>query len=104
MCNFTNNQLVSDDGAILKIFSDKVSIINCTFANNNSTAISLSSAYLNLYGNILFENNTARLGGAMKVNEASLIFVYDGTHVRFVNNRAEEKGGAIYAKTSDFFS
>ena len=100
MCNFTNNQLVSDDGAILKIFSDKVSIINCTFANNNSTAISLSSAYLNLYGNILFENNTARLGGAMKINEASLIFVYDGTHVRFVNNRAEEKGGAIYAKTS----
>ena len=36
----------------------------------------------------------------MKINEASLVFVYRGTHVRFINNRAEEKGGAIYVKTS----
>ena len=99
MCNFTNNRLTNDDGAILKIFSDKVSITNCRFTNNNSTAISLSSAYLNLYGNILFENNTARLGGAMKVNEALLIFINNDTHVRFVNNRAKDRGGAIYVKT-----
>ena len=100
MCSFRNNTLLNDYGAILNIHSDEVSLINSTFTGNNSTAISLSSAYLNLYGNILFENNTARLGGAMKINEASLIFVYRGTHVRFINNRAVEKGGAIYVKTS----
>ena len=100
MCSFKSNILLNDYGAILKIYSDKVSLIDSTFTGNNSTAISLSSAYLNLHGNILFENNSARLGGAMKINEASLIFVYRGTHVRFINNRAEEKGGAIYVKTS----
>ena len=100
MCSFKRNTLLNDYGAILKIYSDKVSLINSTFTGNNSTAISLTSAYLNLYGDILFENNSARLGGAMKINEASLVFVYEGTHVRFINNRAEEKGGAIYVKTS----
>ena len=100
ICSFKNNTLFNEDGAILKIYSDKVLLINCTFNGNNSTAISLSSAYLNLYGNILFENNSARFGGAMKIIEASLVFVYHGTHVSFINNRAEEKGGAIYVKTS----
>ena len=100
MCNFRNNTLLNDYGAILKIYSDKVSLINSNFTENNSTAISLTSAYLNLYGNILFENNSARLGGAMKINEASIVFVYRGTNVSFINNRAEEKGGAIYVKTS----
>ena len=100
LCNFTNNRLTNHDGAVIVIISDKVSLINCIFTGNNSTAIALNSAYLNLYGNILFENNTARLGGAMKINEASLIFIHNGTQVSFINNRAEEKGGAIYVKTS----
>ncbi|MCG8626828.1 MAG: hypothetical protein MJE68_33105, partial [Proteobacteria bacterium] len=102
MCSFKSNAVTvhNDYGAILKIYSDKISLIDSTFTGNNSTAISLSSAYLNLYGNISFENNSARLGGAMKINEASLVFVYEGTHVHFINNRAEEKGGAIYVKTS----
>ena len=100
MCSFRNNTLLNDYGAILMIYSDKVSLINSTFTGNNSTAISLTSAYLNLYGNILFKNNSARLGGAMKINEASIVFVYRGTNVSFINNRAEEKGGAIYVKTS----
>ena len=99
MCSFKNN-ILANDGAILTIYSDKVSMTNCTFTDNNATAISLSSAYLNLYGNIFFENNTGKLGGAMKINEASLIFISNGTHVRFVNNRAKEKGGAIFVKTS----
>ena len=99
-CNFTNNRLKNGDGTVLIINSDKVSLINCTLTGNNSTAISLNNAYLDLYGNILFENNTVKLGGAMKINEGSLIFVHNNTKVSFVNNRAEEKGGAIYVKTS----
>ena len=99
-CNFTNNRLKNGDGTVLIINSDKVSLINCTLTGNNSTAISLNNAYLDLYSNTLFENNTAKLGGAMKINEGSLIFVHNNTKVSFVNNRAEEKGGAIYVKTS----
>ena len=98
LCNFTNNRLANDDGAVVSICSDKVSLMDCTFTGSSSTAISLSNAYLDLYGNILFENNTADLGGAMKINEASLIFIHNGIHVRFINNRAK-KGGAIYVKT-----
>ena len=99
-CNFTNNRLKHDDGSVLTINSDKVSLINCTFTSNNSTAISLNNTYLDLYGNTLFQSNTAKLGGAMKINEASLIFVHNDTKVSFINNRAEKRGGATYVKTS----
>ena len=99
-CNFTSNRLKNGDGAVIMVYSDRVSLINCTFIDSASTAISLSNAYLHLHGNILFKNNKAKVGGAMKVNEASLIFIHSHTHVQFINNRAEKKGGAIYVKTS----
>ena len=39
LCNFINNRLTNDDGAVVVIFLDKVSLINCIFTGNNSTAI-----------------------------------------------------------------
>ena len=101
LCNFTNDRLSNYGVAVVMIYSHKVSLTNYMFTGNNSTAISLSSCVSQpkwLY--ILFENNIAKFGGAMKVNEASFILINNDTHVHFINNRAEVKGGAIYVKTS----
>ena len=95
---FTNNYVpLNIDGPILDFISVEVSVTNCTFSSSNSSSISLRNTYLNLYGDIQFENNTARAGGALKVCEASLMYVHTGAHVRFIENSAQ-KGGAIYVQ------
>ena len=98
MCSFENNFMPSnEDGPILDFISIDVMMINCRIVGSNSTAMALRNTYLNLLGDILFENNSARVGGALKVCEASLVFVHNGTHIRFINNSAQ-KGGAIYVQ------
>ena len=100
MCSFEHNFMPSnEDGPILDFIYIDVMMINCRIVGSNSTAISLRNTYLNLLGDILFENNSARVGGALKVCEASLIFVHNRTHVHFINNSAQ-KGGAIYVQQS----
>lgn len=98
LSTFVNNYIPRNtDGPILDLISVEVSVSNCTFSGSNSSSISLRNTYLNLYGDISFENNTVRVGGALKVCEASLLYVHIGTHVRFIENHAQ-KGGAIYVQ------
>ena len=93
-----NNFMPSDvDGPILDFIRVEVSMTNSTFTGSNTTVISLRNTYLNLFDDIRFENNTARVGGALKICEASLMFVHSGAHIHLVNNSAQ-KGGAIYAQ------
>ena len=100
MCSFESNSMPSnEDGPILDFISVEVTMTDCRVTGSNSTAISLRNTYLNLIGDILFENNTARVGGALKICEASIVFVHNGTNVSFINNIAQ-KGGAIYVQQS----
>ena len=95
---FTNNFMPSSvDGPIIHFKSVEVSMKNCKITGSNTTVISLRNTYLHLYDNIVFENNIARIGGALKVCEASLVFAHIDAHICFVNNSAE-KGGAIYVQ------
>jgi predicted outer membrane repeat protein len=97
-CTFEDNFIpFNEGGPILDFISAEVSIKDCTFTGSNTTVISLRNTYVNLFGDILFQNNKARVGGALKICDASLVFAYSGTQVRFVNNSALE-GGAIYVQ------
>ena len=97
-CSFENNFLLAGSlGSMLDFVSCEISIIDSTFIGSNSTAVSIRDSYLNLVGDILFENNTAKIGGALKICGSSLVFAHNGTRVSFVNNSAE-KGGAIYVQ------
>ena len=84
-------------GPILDFIAVEVSVINCTFARSNNTVISLRNSYLWLSGDILFENNSATIGGGLKLCDTSLVFANMETTVYFVNNSAK-KGGAIYVQ------
>ena len=95
---FKDNFMQSNvDGPILDFIDVEVSISNSIFTGSNTSVISLRNTYVNLYGNISFENNAAQVGAALKVCETSLVFAHIGTHVRFVNNSAC-KGGAIFVQ------
>ena len=97
-CTFVNNYTpFTDDGPILDFISVEVTITDCTFTGSNTTVISLRNTYLNLFGDIVFQDNRARVGGALKICDASLVFAHNGTNVQFVNNSAQE-GGAIYVQ------
>ena len=84
---------------VLDFILVEISVINCTFTGSNSTLVSLKKSHLKLSGDIWFENNTATqvVGGALRLCEASLLFVHNNTHIHFVNNSAL-KGGAIYVQ------
>ena len=100
MCSFEYNFTpLNNDGPVLDFISIDVTMSHCMIIGSNTTAIALRNTYLNLLGDIRFENNSARVGGALKVCEASLLFVHNGTHVRFLNNKAQ-KGGAVYVQQS----
>ena len=75
------------DGAILDLISVEVIITNSTFTGSNTSVMTLRNTHLHLLNDILFQNNTAIIGAALKVCEASQIFGYPQTNVTFVNNR-----------------
>ena len=97
-CNFEDNSNpFRYIGPILDFIAVEVSMTNCTFARSNNTVISLRNSYLWLFGEIHFENNSATIGGALKLCDTSLVFANMETMVSFVNNSAK-KGGAIYVQ------
>ena len=97
-CKFDDNSTPSRNfGPILEFISVEVLVADCTFTRSNTTVISIRNSYLRLFGDILFENNSAIIGGALKLCDTSLVFANMGATVSFVNNFAK-KGGAIYVQ------
>ena len=98
--NFAGGAQLSASFKSYIIISSEASFLN----NINNTdivsggAISLdSNSFLQTNASIVFENNSAHLGGAITVNESSINF--QGT-TTFINNSANE-GGAIYIFNSN---
>ena len=97
-CHFERNFILVD-GPILYLIAVDVTITNSTFTENVATVMTLRDTYLSLRYNVLFANNRAVIGGAIKLCDSSLIFGHNKTNVTFVNNKAQ-KGGAIYIQQS----
>ena len=107
--NFSNSSFIENTiplnhqklvhGSILDIFSvDKIKFVNCTFVNNNSTAISTVESNIVLSGRLVFRNNTAVNGGAIKFCDSSYMFIENNTFALFEENSASNAGGAIFAQ------
>ena len=74
-----------------------VAMINTlNFTNNVGSSLFLSSCYVKLSGNLLFENNTAENGAAMYVEQETTVTIDDEATVQFIFNTAKLNGGAIY--------
>ena len=97
-CKFEDNITPSKYiGPILDFIAVEVSVADCTFTRSNTTVIALRNSYLKLSGYILFENNSATFGGALRLCDVSHVFAEIGTSASFVSNSAL-KGGAMYVQ------
>ena len=115
-CSFTKNVVMrkqlSNIGQYYNEYSKGSGAFNCfnhrvhfeentIFENNIGTAMFLDSCVSIFKTNSFtrFENNTGYQGGAV-YELSSVIFISDGSTLRFNGNTADDKGGAIYEHTS----
>ena len=83
-------------GLGISSYAQEILIINCTFKNSTTTAITASKSNLLFEGSIVFRNNTSHVGGAIALHKSSTISLEPYTHILFENNYADHVGGAIY--------
>ena len=95
-----------DGSAIFAIFLvDNVTISGSSpttgsrFYNNSPGVVLCSGGNLYLSGYIEFSDNLAFNGGALSLYDYALVFFVEGSHVKFIRNRALQNGGAIYTNS-----
>ena len=74
------------------------------FTNNNNTAIYVKSAKVSFQSGsrVRFSENRGIKGGAIHLSDPSVIIIDDNSTFTFSNNKATEKGGAIYHLLDEF--
>ena len=101
-CIFDNNigstSIVNINTPIIENFYTTISMIldNSTFSNNQGTTLYLLIPKICIKGYTLFINNLATNGAAVYMQEVHSILFDNNAIFRFINNSAEQKGGAIY--------
>jgi len=94
----SNAQLVSDKpigSAIIVDNMNEVWIINCSFYNNNLTALMAVASQLTFHGNITFMNNQGDPAGALALYESGM-YLDNNTLLVFKDNQAALRGGGIF--------
>ena len=98
---FSQNIVHGIDASTLKLRNiERTDIQNCNFTDNIGTAIAMTSSSVVFSRNILFDNNAAVNGGALRFCDSSAMFLKNRTTVTFTNNHANLTGGAIFAQDS----
>ena len=112
-CSFESNRITPlitgnniKQPAVGALFSSTFTInitTNVTFVENEGTAISITAGSINILenGTLKFKNNTGIYGGALALLEFASVRLFSGSGLKFINNHATEKGGAIYATAQD---
>ena len=73
-----------------------VTFIDCTFENNQMTAIVAVGSNLRFQGDNTFRNNSAVNGAGIMLLHNSYVYLKSNTSITFADNHASEKGGAMY--------
>ena len=102
-CNIDNNfggesiVYIHGPSSSLPTINSMVTLFNSTFNNNKGIAFYMHSIITTLIfaQTVLFINNTANSGAAIYFEEVHSISS-DNADVKFINNAAEQKGGALY--------
>ena len=99
-CSIYENKVKStiDLGIVLLAYSYNVTFDNCSFCSNKNTAIWAYNSNFTLSGTVLFSDNTASKGGALAFYGESYVYIANNTDVTFLNNIAENVGGAVFVR------
>ena len=98
--SFENNKL----GGLRLHSVTEIELIDCKFVGNQGTSIDVRNSILDISGTLSFVNNTAYKGAAVAFNGEGYMSVSleRNTQILFMNNYAEDVGGAIFAEDPDF--
>ena len=95
--------------SIINIKSLHITGLSNSFCHNYGSVFKVTNTIVHLGGRILFQNNKGERGSAFKLYANSVFYLENGLIATFINNRAQTKGGAIYAdgtyyeRSNDFF-
>ena len=94
-CTFSSNKDVS-----LQVRNTLPGTVltDCRFYENQESSIFLYESTIELRGETVFRDNTAVRGGGLVLYNSTVIFG-SGSNTMFINNTAQEFGGAIYIYT-----
>ena len=113
---FTSNESFGPDAAIMLLKSVLIYFrqANILFFNNTASSLSggftLISTEMYIYQNFtaIFKNNQGGDGGAMSFYKSSRLLLItsftEKVRIRFYNNKACNRGGAIFVKDSDYIN
>ena len=93
----TDCRFVSSSMTLLGI---NLLVRHSVFSNSSQTVITLYSSVVTLKGTVSFTNNLGRNGGALALI-GTTVYIERRANVTFQNNRALEKGGAIFVDNLD---
>lgn len=97
--NFMGNSDFSKLGTVMEIInSENVEIADCEFLSNRGSALSLLSSTVVFSNTVLFDRNSATIGGAILLCEMSFFFIRPSTTVVLKDNHASQTGGGIYGQ------
>ena len=88
-CVFSGNSEIG-----LQLINIHSSITDCCFCGNHETPIGAYQSTFELRGENVFRDNTAKRGGGLALFNSTVVFG-TGSNTTFVDNKAEEFGGAI---------
>ena len=105
MTNLTigDHVLLSSDNilAVVSVFSvNYITFEDITINNSLITPLFAVDSNIYLKGVNFFTNNTGSFGGAIALYSSSTLFIMQDALVSFINNHAENLGGAIYIHKS----
>ena len=90
-----NNATVSSSVVGIESYVN-VTFSNCTFIDNQASAIRAFQTNVIFEGNNIFRNNSGGLGAGLALFMNSYMYLKPHTNLLFVNNHALSVGGAIY--------
>ena len=90
-------------GAILLQSSQCVELVNCSFSDNDGTALVVINADITLSGNTFTQNRASRSPGGAIIAYNHTVLNFSGIN-NFINNSARHGGGAIYTSHNTVLS
>ena len=104
----------SSTSLITALNSGKLVFVNTKSVNINgegnlfekitSSVIQAYNSDIHLNGTLIFNNNKASHGAAIRLDSLSHLFIHESTNASFINNHASFYGGAIYSDKNTKFS
>ena len=78
------------------IYQLKLHVNTSMFTNNVASSLHLPGCDVKFSGVLLFKNNIAEKGGAMYLDQGTMVTIKNEANIQFIANTATLNGGAIY--------